>query len=165
MVNLPATDEVFFTSLRGEDQLGAVVRAHIHIEARLNQVLEALTPHPKHLPNLRYEQRLRLAVALGLNESILAPLKILGDIRNAFGHRLDVKLTSEMVDRLFNAITPEDQEIILNAFTGTHSQLAADGTPSFERADARVRFIIIAVALDKYLILAEREARHVRASA
>jgi len=54
MVNLPATDEVFFASLQGEDQLGAVVRARIHIEARLNQVLEALTPHLKRLPNLRH---------------------------------------------------------------------------------------------------------------
>jgi hypothetical protein len=165
MVNLPATDDVFFASLRGEDQLGAVVRAHIHIEARLNQLLEALTPHPKHLPNLRDEQRLRLAVALGLNENILAPLKILGDIRNTFGHRLDVTLTSEMVDRLFNAFTPEDQKIILKAFADTHSQLGADGTSTMERADVRVQFIMVAVALDKYLILAEREARNARVSA
>jgi len=70
-----------------------------------------------------------------------------------------------MVDCLFKSFTPEDREIVLDAFAVTPSQLTADGTPSFERADARVRFIKIAVALDKHLILAEREARHVRASA
>ena len=165
MQNSPATDDVFFDSLRGEDQLGAVVRAHIHIEARLNQVLEALTPHPKHLPNLRYEQRLRLAVALGLSESFLSPLKILGDIRNAFGHRLDVTLAPDMVDRLFNSFTPEDRATIREAYAATQSQLAADGMPPLEQADARVRFIMIAVAIDKYLILAEREAHDAHASA
>jgi len=41
-----------------------------------------------------------------------------------------------MVDCLFNAFTPEDREMILDAFAVTLLQLAADGTPSFERADA-----------------------------
>jgi len=164
MRNLPAIDDVFFNSIRGEDQLGAVVRAHIHIEARLSQLLEALTPDPKHLPNLRYEQRLRLAVALGLSASILAPLKILGEIRNAFGHRLDVTLTTNMVDQLFAAFTPDHQATICKAYASTQSRLAANGMPPLQQADPRIKFIMIAVALDKYLILAERDARKTRAS-
>ena len=159
MPSVPATDDQFFDSLRGEDELGAVVRAHIHIEARLNQVVEALTPHPKHLPNLRYEQRLRLAVALGLNDQILAPLKILGDIRNEFGHRLDTKLTQGMVDKLFKSFAPDDSEVVRSAYQTTQSQLPTVTIPPFEKAGARTQFVMIAVALDKYLILAEREAR------
>jgi len=165
MPSVPATDDQFLDSLRGEDELGAVVRAHIHIEARLSQVLEALTPHPKHLPNLRYEQRLRLAVALGLNEQILAPLKILGEIRNDFGHRLEVKLTQGMVDKLFNSFAPDDSEVVRSAYKATQSQLQTVAMPPFEKAGARVQFVMIAVALDKYLILAEREARKQNAPA
>lgn len=160
----PATDEVFFDSLRSEDSLGVVVRAHIHIEARLNQVLHALTPHPKHLPNLRYEQRVRLAVALGLNEEILQPLKELGDIRNAFGHRLDAALTDGMVNKLFNSFTESDRHTIRRAYAHTYMQLGEAETAVLDEADARVKFVVIAVTLDKYLILAEQEARSARAA-
>ena len=159
MPGLPATDDVFFDSLRGEDPLGAVVRAHIHIEARLSQVLEALTLHPSHLPNLRYEQRIKLAVALGLAERILLPLKILGDIRNAFGHRLDVTLTHDMVDKLLESFEEDDRDVIRSAFANTQSELGLEGMPRIDEADPRVKFIMIAVALDKFLIVAEKEAR------
>jgi len=108
MPSKPATDEAFFDTLRGEDSLGAVVRAHIHIEARMQLVLEALTPHPRHRPKIRYEQRAKLAVALGLNERILPALTKLGLIRNEFGHRLDVTLTDAMVDELIGVIAKED---------------------------------------------------------
>jgi hypothetical protein len=135
------------------------VRAHIHIEARLNRVLEALTPFPEQLPKgLRYEQRVRLAVALGLSEEILKPLKILGDIRNDFAHALDVKLTDEMANRLWQSFSKDDKDTILQAYGNTQSQFKETGMPEFSKADARHRFIAMAVALDKYLIVSENEA-------
>jgi hypothetical protein len=153
----PASDEVFYNSLRGEDPLGAVVRAHIHIEARVYQVLMALTPYPSHLPkNLRYEQRVRLAVALGLNEKILEPLKVLGFIRNDFSHRVDVILSDAMVDRLWEAFSVEDQKSILASYAAM--QLGLTGLPDFKKLDPRDRFVPMAVALDNYLIHAELEA-------
>jgi len=155
----PATDDVFFDALRAEDPLGAVVRAHIHIEARLNLVLEALTPHPRHLPNLRFEQRARLAVALGLAERILPALLELGHIRNAFAHRLDVALTDAMVDKLFAAFCPDDRDTIVQAYQMTHAQLGHGVMPPYDKTDARHKFITMAVALDKFLLTAEREAR------
>jgi|SRR5688572_2741231 hypothetical protein len=158
MPSKPATDDAFFDALRGEDALGAVVRGHIHIEARLQLVLEALTPHPSHLPQLRYEQRVKLAVALGLHERILPALTKLGHIRNAFGHRLDVSLTDAMVDDLFQSLSEEDKDTIRNAYKTTQAQLGLEWPP-YEQTDARHKFITIAVALDKFLIVAEKEAR------
>lgn len=158
MPSKPATDEAFFDALRGEDALGAVVRAHIHIEARLQRVLEALTPHPKHLPSLRYEQQVKLAVALGLDERILTALTKLGNIRNSFAHRLDVTLTDATVDDLFASLSEKDRETILNAYKSTKEQLGLEW-PAYENIDARQRFVTIAVALDKFLIVAEKEAR------
>ncbi|BCT68087.1 hypothetical protein [Nitrosospira sp. NRS527] len=161
MVRTPASDNAFFQALLGEDPLGAVVRAHIHVEARVYQVLAALTPHPTHLPNnLRYEQRIRMAVALGLNEEILQPLKVLGEIRNEFAHSLDVTLTDAMVERLWQAFSQEDQKIIREAYADTHAQLGQHGMPEYEKSDARYRFVMIAVAIDKYLIVEENEARN-----
>ena len=162
MVRIPASDDTFFQALLGEDPLGAVVRAHIHVEARVNLVLAALTPHPRHLPNLRYEQRARMAVALGLHEEILQPLKVLGDIRNEFAHSLDVTLTDAMVERLWQSFSKNDQETILEAFSITHDQLGQHGMPEYAKSDARHRFVTMAVAIDKYLIVAENEARNSR---
>jgi hypothetical protein len=155
----PSSDDAFFDAIRGEDQLGAVVRAHIHIEARLNQVVEALTPHPDELPSLRYEQRAKLAVALGLDGRILNPLLELGRIRNAFAHRLDVKLTDSMVAKLFEAFHKEDRWIIVDAYQRTWAHLGQRGMPPYEKTDARHKFITMAVAMDKFLLMAEREAR------
>ena len=154
-----ATVDAFYDALMAEDPLGAVVRAHIHIEARLNHVLKALTPHPKHLPSLRYEQQVKLAVALGLNESILPALSKLGQIRNAFAHKLDVTLTEAMVDELFSLLPVKDQEIIIEGCKATQDQLGTD-VPCYEyrKMDARLKFIVIALALDKYLMIAEMEA-------
>jgi hypothetical protein len=154
-----ATLDAFHNALLAEDPLGAVVRAHIHIEERLNLVLKALTPHPKHLPSLRYEQRVKLAGALGLNDSILPALSKLGDIRNAFGHRLDVTLTDAMVDELFSLLSPIDQEIIINGCKATQDELGPE-SPCYEygKMDARLKLITIVLALDKYLVTAEMEA-------
>ncbi len=154
----PAPDEVFFDALRGEDALGAVVRAHIHIEARLNEVLEALVPHPRHLPNVRFEQRAKLAVAIGLTERALEPLLCLGRIRNAFAHRLDVTLTNEMVEELQGSFSPEDLAVMQRAYAMTHEQLRTKDAPPFNKLDARSKFISLAVGLDKFLIDAHREA-------
>lgn len=158
MAQIPATDAAFFDALRAEDPLGAVVRAHIHIEARLNLVIEALTLHPKYLPNLRFEQRAKLAVALGLHERILPALLELGHMRNAFSHRLDVTLTETMVDKLFASFSPEDKDTIVEAHKVTASQFPDLKMPPFEKTDARNRFIMIAVAFDKFLQTAENEA-------
>ena len=161
MASKPATDEKFFDALIGEDDLGAVVRAHIHIETRLQLVVEAFTRHPDYLPSLRYEQKAKLAVALGLSWRILPALMKLGHIRNSFGHRLDVTLTDDMVNELFNCLAEEDQKTIVEAYQMTQKQLNLDW-PSFKKSSARLKFVNIAVALDKFLIIAEQEAAETR---
>lgn len=157
MPSTPATDEAFLKALQGEDALGAVVRAHIHLEARLQLVLEALTPYPTHLPNLRYEQRVKLAVALGLDERILPALTKLGHIRNAFGHRLDVALTDMMVNDLFGSLADTDKQTILDGYKKTSDQFALN-LPAFTNLDAHQKFIMIAIALDKMLYVSEKDA-------
>ena len=165
MRGLPATDEVFLDSLRGEDVMGAVVRAHIHIEARVNRVLRALTPHPNHLPkNLRYEQAVRLAVAMGLHERILEPLKILGQIRNDFAHDLAATLTDRMANLLLESFSSDDREVIEGAYSMTNTQLATTDMPPLKDASTRNKFIFAAIAMDKFLIIAEADALSHRAA-
>ena len=49
---LPRMDEIedkLLTALQGEDELGVVVRAHIHVEAHLMEYVELCFQFPDHL--------------------------------------------------------------------------------------------------------------------
>jgi hypothetical protein len=159
MNRVVAPDSVFLDALRREDSLGAVVRAHIHVEARLIELIETLVASPEHLPRLQYEQRANLAVALGLDPRLLPALKAFGHLRNTFAHRLDVELTMAMVDSLFEAFAEADRQNILNAYGMTGQQLG-ETWPPFPEADARQKFMIIAITFDRYLEAAIDEVRH-----
>jgi len=80
MTNLAPADE-FIQSLQAEDELGLVVRAHIHIEAKLIDLLSLLA-EAKALEKmgLDYFQRVHLAVALGLKEEHSKGLLALGTL-------------------------------------------------------------------------------------
>jgi len=67
-----------------------------------------------------------------------------------------------MVERLWQSFSKEDQETIREAYANIHAHLGQQGMPKFEKADARIRFVTMAVAIDKYLIIAEDEARKSR---
>jgi hypothetical protein len=147
-------DQRFVEALYADDPLGAVVRAHIHIEARLAQAIESTFPKPNELPILRFEQRVRLAVALGLDEHLRAPLLELGRIRNAFSHKLDVQLDEQMVHRFFHSFSSDERQIIIRAYERTNELHGLNEEPPYESADVRHRFVTIAVALDGMLSIA-----------
>ena len=62
------TIDDFMEVLNGEDELGAVIRAHIHIEALLLELLRLLVKDEGALRklNLEFSQSVDLAIALGL---------------------------------------------------------------------------------------------------
>jgi len=150
-------DAAFLSSLLGEDELGVVVRAHIHIEAQLNELLRVMVSAPDLLPRMRFEQRVNLAGALGLDPGALPPLKELANIRNAFGHRHDVSLTTGMVQQLWDALSHDDKDAVLAGYETTRHQFPERQMPAFERLGPRDKFIPIAAALHKLVISARLE--------
>lgn len=150
-------DNAFLEALNGQDQLGVVIRAHIHVEAGLNGLLDLLVPHPPLLPRLRYEQKVNLACALGLKEDAGPPLRKLGDIRNRFGHHLDTQLTDGMVMDLYDSFSKDDKQTVLDAYAQTNAQLDVELPKDFTALSARDKFVLIAVILDKLLAQAREE--------
>lgn len=142
--------EDFHNALMGEDELGVVLRAHFYVEAELEALIKALLPFPNEIPRLRYEQKLKLACALGLDKSTFPPLKALGDLRNSFGHRIGASLTPDMAKVLFESLSIDDRGIVLSGYNTTRSQMEAD-LPSFELLGPKDAFVIVAVALHKML--------------
>jgi hypothetical protein len=150
-------DPSFIQHLTAEDELGMVVRAHIHIEASVIDFVSQRVPHPHLLPRLTYEARLRLACALGLDHEYFDALKSLGDIRNSFGHNLDAKVTDQVINNLFSRL-PEfakttTVEVRQRIIDGGDSQAAA-----FDRLSARDRFVLIAVVLKTFVLHAAARA-------
>ena len=154
-------DADFLAVLRGEDELGAVIRAHLHVEAELNELLNAMTPAPKHLEsmNLRYAKKAQLACALGLSEEYLQPLQKLGALRNAFGHRLDTKITEKVIDELYNSFSSDSKRLMNDSYSLTSEQLPVGVPAKLQELDPRSKFIFIAVALKAEIELATNEAK------
>ena len=145
-MNRPVPDQRFSQHLLAEDELGAVVRTHIHIEAGIRAYVQAAIPKPSHLPRLTYEARLRLAVALNFPAEYFDCLKFLGDLRNSFGHNLDAQLTNDNVNGLFETLPEEAKTAVVAAF----DEIQADRKTQvqFQSLSPKDRFVMIAAILN-----------------
>ena len=47
--------ESFNEDLSGKDDLGMVVRAHLHVESMLDNLIDCLVPAPQHINKLRLD--------------------------------------------------------------------------------------------------------------
>ena len=154
-------EAAFVDALFGEDELGVVVRAHIHIEAKLLELLELLVADTKYLErmDLGFAQRVNLAIALGLKSEHASGLSALGTLRNAFAHRLDVQLSEDRVNNLYAALSSSDKEVVRLAYNRTNDQMGRSDAPPFDKLSVKERFILISVALRAMLITTINEIR------
>ncbi len=153
-------DADFMHALFAEDELGAVIRAHIMIEAQVNDIVDSLAFDPKALPRLRFEQNVRLMVALGASHELLEPLIELGRIRNAFSHRIDTNLTIGMIDKWLLTFSDDDRAMMDRAIEKTCVDLKKP-VASLGEHNAKSKFILAAVCLRQILrqMQAELDAR------
>ena len=157
-------DQAFYEHLIAEDELGMVVRAHIHIEASIRDFLRQVVPHPDLLPRLTYEARLRVACALGMNADHFQALKALGDIRNSFGHNLEASLTDAIVNDLFARLPEYAKEGTI----GAYGQMIGDDASAhskFQKLSARDKFVLIAVSLKMFAVHAAAKEYFTRVDA
>jgi len=157
----PDLDSEFIAALMGEDELGVVIRAHTHIEATLNELLELMVPFPQFLKETRlaYGQTVRLACAHGLKKQHLPPLLAMGKIRNDFAHKLNAKLTKDRVSELYGSLSPDDRKTVHASYQKTMSQMLIEKGPDFRKLEPKDQFILIAVSLKAMVVIAVHEVR------
>ena len=102
-MNGPEIDKSFYEALDNEDDLGVVIRAHIHVESTIIKFINERLTDLKSLGKLSYSQRVELACELGLNVEMKKPLKILGEIRNSFAHKINAQLNQQNIDKFFES--------------------------------------------------------------
>jgi hypothetical protein len=155
---LPESDQrAFIAALMGEDELGVVVRAHIHIEAVLLQLLDRMVVDSAKLKklDLDYAQRVNLALALGLKLQYGAPLLALGSLRNAFAHRPDAKLSKDRVDNLYKSLAADDRQLVQRCYESTNSKMLRKA-PGLRSLPPKDQFVLMATTMRAMLIAASR---------
>lgn len=148
------TDTADMISLiRGNDDLGSIVRAVILIENRIEKLFSLHFQRPKNIKDMRltYTQKVDLAVATGL---ILPqhkiPLKALGELRNKFAHDLSAKITAQEANNLKKSLHADDLDTIHQSYTRTLGD-SKTAPASWAKLPPRDRVTLIVVTLDTLL--------------
>jgi hypothetical protein len=118
--------QLLATALSGEDDLGKVVRAHIHIEHELQELIIFAAPSPaqlKKFENMEFSEKLHLALVLGLKAELKPALTAIGTLRNRFAHKLDMKIGEEIANNLIATFAPPARQRLQALVQGTLSAL------------------------------------------
>ena len=109
--NLTEVD-AFAMDLAREDDLGAVVRAHIRIESCLVNFVEGHFHDSKHLArmSLVFDDYVSLFMAFGVAEAWGPCLRAMGSLRNRFAHKLNTTLDVQAVNNLYDALPSEGKD-------------------------------------------------------
>lgn len=103
-------ERLFLDNIEKKDPLQIVVRGHLFLENELIHLLESTFPQMNCLDpsDLRFPMKVKLVGALGLlhKESIYIYL-MFNSLRNKFAHRLDMKITSEEIEKLINSLSKQ----------------------------------------------------------
>jgi hypothetical protein len=105
--------ESLSAALRNEDDLGKVVRAHIHIEHELQDFIFIAAPVPDQLKgfdNMEFTDKVQLALLLGLTPDLKAALNATGRLRNKFAHKLEMKIGEDEAKNLIATLTPSAKQ-------------------------------------------------------
>ena len=150
------TEEQFYKDLQNEDELGAVIRGHLHIEHALNELLKKQIPFFDRLETLKldYEVKVVLAVAMGLNSDYEKPLKGIALLRNKYAHRPGFIMSKSDTSNLYESFAPADREIIQGAYFRTNKQLAKE-KKQFKALEPIDQFILLAVTTRQIVIQAQ----------
>jgi len=98
----------FYAALEGEDDLGVVLRAHIYIEHELKLYVSEVAPKPDQIKfsSYDYNSLIALALMLGLPSDLKAALTSIGNLCNKFAHTLEMELTTQEANALYNTLSP-----------------------------------------------------------
>ena len=102
----PDADMLFFEDLAREDDLGLVVKAHLHIEHQLSEFISAYMSASDNCDWSRvgFAAKLEVALGLGLPIHLRKPLEAVGRLRNSFAHNLTYSQAEVDAVALYNGL-------------------------------------------------------------
>lgn len=155
------SDDQFYDAINSQDDLGLVIRAHIHIEHWTEQFLEAALPqYEKYSKDLNadYETKVLLACIAGLHADLKAPLSAFGKLRNRFAHRPNYKLSATDAENIYSALSSHHKQQLQQAY-----QELADASKRevkvYSKLDAEAKLSLLAMLLRSMLKTACAQVR------
>lgn len=130
----------FMDSLQHDDDLGVILRAHLHLEMLLTALLLRHTYNATAaIDALGYYKKVEVASTMGLIPSQLAKqLKQVGALRNAFAHTLDRVFTSDDADALVRTLAMKQAKVV-------EQVVSASGPPFDDSPGGRIRVALVNV--------------------
>ena len=135
-------------ALQKEDEVGRVIRIHLHIENLINQFLQLATPYPDFLSPLKldYFGKVQLSLALGLPEKFKQPLNFIGKIRNNFAHKLNLKIDKNIVNSFFDTFDEQQKTDLIETSSLDTLSWVGEGR-TWKSISPSARFMVMIFAL------------------
>ena len=117
--------EALVAALSAEDDLGKIIRASIYIEHELQDFIFIAAPCPDQLrfDYMEFSEKVHLALVLGLNAELKMALNAIGNLRNKFAHRLDMKIEEDKVKNMIASLVPSAKQRFQGFLKGTLPRL------------------------------------------
>ena len=102
-----ADDLLLYQDLTREDDVGLVLRGHLHIEHQLMEIACTVLPFADRCDwgVFSYRTKVELAYACGLPQDARDVLLKLGKLRNDIAHKLDASITKQRALDLYNSLS------------------------------------------------------------
>lgn len=106
--------EQFSKDLAREDELGIILRAHLHIEFQLKEFIFLFLPFSERCDWLKvsYAARVEIALSLGLPEDMRKPLEAIVKMRNDFAHKINTMLDKKTALDFYNGLSDRHREAV-----------------------------------------------------
>ena len=119
----------FSADLLREDELGMIVRAHLHIENELRAFIQLTARSPGRFKKLTYSKRIDVALEHGLLSELEKPLRAIGSLRNRFAHRLGTTVDQAESETISKALDILAEDIAESSYARTRQKLGAVEMP------------------------------------
>lgn len=112
------TESQFISDLLREDDVGLVLRGHLHVEQQLIELISTLLPFAERCDwaKVSYRAKVQVAYGCGLPADLKDLLERLGAIRNEFSHSLTASITKQSALDLYNSLSPRIRDVLKGSY-------------------------------------------------
>ncbi len=102
-------EKQLFADLKREDDVGLVIRGHLHLEYQLTEYISKILPYPEKCDweKIGYSGKMELSLACGLPNSIRPILEQLGELKTDFTSNLNATIEPKWVLDTYSGLSKQ----------------------------------------------------------
>lgn len=149
------TDQEFYSLMARVEPFEMVIKSAIVIEGEIEEIFNKAFFDPARLTKmeLRYEQKVELVLALGLDERFGPPLRSLAKLRNVFAHNLEAKFSKSEADNFYSSFHKKDRKITHD----TYERMDRALTTPFDEIEPAELYVLSVISLRAAIKVAQKQ--------